>query len=356
MRAQIDSLKSTIENFVRTLQANPTTNSSPFTTPSAPNNDVLPNASTKERAQIKPSPPAEFNGARAQGRAFLNSCELYISLQSHQFIDEAAKIYWAFTYMKSERAYLYVDRILRQTKELGSLPFSTWGDFRAEFVRHFCPLNECHRAVTRLESSTYHQGRQSMDDYIDEFKDLVDMAGYGSGLPVVVKFRRGLNREIQDQIAQMLEGRPADDDILAWYEAASLCDENRLTNAAFNAAFHAPTTTHTPYTFNRSLPRPNPIPVHQTPTPAINVPVPMDVDAARSRARKLDLCYRCGEPGHRAGACPHCQDIRMLTPEGRDELLQDLLALVDVEEAKDQVAEEIKSEVVEEQDFSICSE
>lgn len=45
----------------------------------------------------------------------------------------------------------------------------------------------------------------------------------------------------------------------------------------------------------------------------------------------------------------------MLTPKGQDELLQDLLALVDVEEAKDQVAEEIKSEVVEEQDFSIRS-
>ena len=103
-----------------------------------------------------------------------------------------------------------------------------------------------------------------------------------------------------------------------------------------------------PYTFNRSLPRPNPIPARQTPTPAVNIPVPMDVDAAHSRARKLDLCYRCGEPGHRAGACPHHQDIRMLTPKGRDELLQDLLVLVDVEEAKDQVAEEIKLEVVEE--------
>ena len=45
----------------------------------------------------------------------------------------------------------------------------------------------------------------------------------------------------------------------------------------------------------------------------------------------------------------------MLTPEGQDELLQDLLALVDVKEVKDQVAEEIKSEVVKEQDFSICS-
>ncbi|KAF8234489.1 hypothetical protein L208DRAFT_1261529 [Tricholoma matsutake] len=98
--------------------------------PSVPNNDTPPNMPTKECAQIKPSPPAEFNGVHVQGHAFLNSCEfLYISLQSHQFIDEAAKLYWAFTYMKSEHAYLYVDHILRQTKELSSPPFSTWGDF-----------------------------------------------------------------------------------------------------------------------------------------------------------------------------------------------------------------------------------
>ncbi|KAF8220685.1 hypothetical protein L208DRAFT_1416322, partial [Tricholoma matsutake] len=41
--AQINSLKSTIENFVRTLQTNPTTNIPPIATPSAPNNSVLPN-------------------------------------------------------------------------------------------------------------------------------------------------------------------------------------------------------------------------------------------------------------------------------------------------------------------------
>ncbi|KAF8220038.1 hypothetical protein L208DRAFT_1417271, partial [Tricholoma matsutake] len=43
MCAQIDSLKSTIENFVRTLQTNPMTNIPPIATPSTPNNNVLPN-------------------------------------------------------------------------------------------------------------------------------------------------------------------------------------------------------------------------------------------------------------------------------------------------------------------------
>jgi hypothetical protein len=57
-----------------------------------------------------------------------------------------------------------------------------------------------------------------------------------------------------------------------------------------------------------------------------------------------------------ARTCPNRQDIRILTPEGRDELLQDLLALVDVEEATEKGTEEVKLEEVEEQDFSVRNE
>ena len=65
-----------------------------------------------------------------------------------------------------------------------------------------------------------------MDDYIDEFKDLIDLAGYKEGLAIVMKFCKGLRRDIQDQIAQLAHGRPADHDISAWYDAALCCAEN----------------------------------------------------------------------------------------------------------------------------------
>jgi hypothetical protein len=133
IRTQLDSLKLTIETLVRTLQSGPPPSSTPVATPIMPNDSAL-NVRAGMCTHLKPLTPADFNGVRAQGRAFLNSCELYISLQADQFPDDAAKIYWAFTYMKSERAYLYVDHVLRQTKERGSLPFLTWGDFWEEFI------------------------------------------------------------------------------------------------------------------------------------------------------------------------------------------------------------------------------
>ena len=53
-------------------------------------------------------------------------------------------------------------------------------------------------ALTKLESRDYHQGKKAVDDYIDEFSELVDEAGYVDGLSIVMKFRKGLDRDIQD--------------------------------------------------------------------------------------------------------------------------------------------------------------
>ena len=62
---------------------------------------------------LKPSTPNDFDGDRLKGRAFLNSCRLYISLCEDQFKDEQAKIHWALSFMKSGRAALYANSILQ---------------------------------------------------------------------------------------------------------------------------------------------------------------------------------------------------------------------------------------------------
>jgi hypothetical protein len=99
----------------------------------------------------------------------------------------------------------------------------------------FCLKNEATVALTKLESTQYYQGRKLVDDYIDEFSELVKEAGYSDGLSIVMKFRKGLDRDIQDWIVEMVQGRPEDDDPEEWYAAVRVLDANRAANQAFHS-------------------------------------------------------------------------------------------------------------------------
>jgi len=76
------------------LVANPPLPAVPNTPPPpVPSPPVsLPPALPVRRTRPKLSCPLDFNGERHNGRAFLNSCSLYIRLASEQFYDEQEKI------------------------------------------------------------------------------------------------------------------------------------------------------------------------------------------------------------------------------------------------------------------------
>ena len=128
--------------------------------------------------------------------------------------------------MKSGRAALHANHILRrETAE--TLPvFVSWKGFELDFVSKFCPKNEATVALTKLESTRYYQGQKAVDDYTNEFSELVEEVGYSDGLSIVMKFWEGLDRDIQNRIAEMVQGRPEDDDPDEWYAAAWVLDAN----------------------------------------------------------------------------------------------------------------------------------
>ena len=47
--------------------------------------------------------------------------------------------------------------------------------------------------MNQLESHQYHQGKHSVDEYIDGFKELVEKAEYTDGQSIVMKFHQGLD-------------------------------------------------------------------------------------------------------------------------------------------------------------------
>src|SRR5277367_8961 len=201
---------------------------------------------------LHPALPSEFDGDRSKGMAFLYSCQTYIRLCSASFPDDQTKITWALSYMKTGRAALWAAHIFRWEEDNpGSVKFANWDKFREEFRTEFCPVHVDQAAINRLKSVAYFQSKRSVDDYIDEFLDLISEAGYTDPKTIVVKFRRGLEPRIQDAIATMTSRRPSDIVPGEWYKAAKSIDQNRATNEAFRSSYRS-------LTFIPSQPSPRP--------------------------------------------------------------------------------------------------
>ena len=252
----------------------------------------------------------------------------------------------------------------------GQLPYNSWDTFREAFASEFCPKNDVQNARAELETNRYHQGNRSVDDYVERFTDLVDRAGYTEGAAIVLKFRRGLDSTIQNQVACLTHGRPSDDTPQDWYDATILADENRIANAAFQSSIRA-NRSFTPSAppgliRNPQIPIPRTFPISTScqafaPTPRY-IPPPtrdpnaMDVDANRQRGPSAVTCYRCGKTGHVRKDCPHTFDVRFMTTEEREDFIQQELAAMDVRatsssqlEEEEVVAPPVEEERVEEE-------
>ena len=153
---------------------------------------------------------------------------------------------------------------------------------------------------------------------------------------LVVKFRRGLRLGIQNQIATMPYGRPADTDPDTWYRAARRIDQAHLANEAFQSVSRsAPLKTVSARPSPLSVARLPPVPplsvTLKPPLPALSMRIPMDVNTTRkTRALPPRGCYQCEDANHLVRDCPHCMDVRQLTAEQWEKLIEDLLALKDV--------------------------
>jgi hypothetical protein len=114
-----------------------------------------------------------------------------------------------------------------------------------EFESIFCPENKATTVLMTLESDWYFQGKQNIDTYMDEFKELIALSGYTDPIAVVLKFRRGLHPTTQDKITESGTDRPKDNNLQAWLQATRRFDLNLLANEAFHYTLRQPATITT---------------------------------------------------------------------------------------------------------------
>src|SRR3981189_232963 len=294
---------------------------------------LIAHSAPPHKSCVKPGVPQNFDGDREGGWSFLTFCQLYISLSIDDFADEQAQIHWALSYFKSGRAATFADRTLRAETKRGGPIYATWADFEAEGRPTFCLENEATTSLMRLESERYFQGRRTVDQYVDEFSDLIDLSGYSDPLAIVINFPRAINASTQDRIAESGTDRPVDNDPDGWYRAARRFNLNRLANEAFHAAStkrsapapHAP-DGRTAYAFPRtSAPTQYAKPAHTSapppfrPTAPLHPGIPTDIDAQHAKASTPHTCHHCGSPNHLIRDCPRCFDVRHMCTEEIDD-------------------------------------
>jgi hypothetical protein len=193
----------------------------------------------RPKLDLKPSPPPNFDGDRQKGKGFLNACQAYFCLRLDQFPDEQTKIQWAMTYMNQGRAQKWANHVYHWEAipaNVSNPHFIDWDNFRSHFRTEFFPLHSDAVATNKLEGTSYFQGCRMVDDYLDDFRDLISDSGYANLKTIVVKFRRGLNPSIADVVATMASSRLDDLDLEAWFEATIQFDQNQGANAAFRSA------------------------------------------------------------------------------------------------------------------------
>jgi hypothetical protein len=291
-------------------------------------------------SRVKLGIPSHFDGDRAQGHVFLTSCELYISLTASDFVNEQVHIHWALSYFKGGCVASLTERILWQELQSGKMCFTSWSNFTDKFTVTFCLENKATMVFMRLESDCYYQGKQNIEAYINEFKDLINLSGYTNPIAIVLEFHRGLSLMTQDRIAESGMDRPSDTDFNGWFKAAQHLDLNRLANEAFHLASRCPPThsapspmthsapPHTPFSFLCSHAPPTattPAAMH-TPSCALPPSIPMDIDCIWTLKPLVQTCYCCGQTGHISRECDLHHDIHYMTLEEEDDFIQRIMA------------------------------
>jgi len=140
--------------------------------------------------------------------------------------------------MKTGCAARWAAREFELEEKEGHLHFIDWLDFEEAFRKDFTPLDAESTAVNTLETTSYFQGRQTVDNYLDQFRDLIYDSGYTDKKTIVVKFHRGLDRQITSALAGMASGCPSDTNPEAWFKWTRTAQPTRPSRH--------PTDRHTP--------------------------------------------------------------------------------------------------------------
>lgn len=296
---------------------------------------------------VKVNPPEKYNGNREKYTAFLSACNLNFTQTPNSFATDAQKIAYLGSYLEgtprdwfntlfdlhTQFVNLPPGALANDIQTAANRILTNWMDFMADF-KMFADPNPEGTARTKLKAL---KQRGPATNYANEFRswafrlDMTDASrrdDFYDGLKPAVKDMLS-NVERPKTFAQMVTSAIQADDrvhqrrLEQVEEGKSSGTSGAQKSSASSSSTErrpplAPTSTHTfspppgppPPPFRPVPPRSGPSMIR--PAGPSSGPVPMELDAAgrphltqaeRERRIRLNLCLRCGRPGHRAQNC-----------------------------------------------------
>ena len=143
--------------------------------------------------KVKPAMPADFDGDREKGHAFFNTGLWQLWSKCNIFPSDQSQIHWVLSFFKSDQAACFANKVLRSESKGKGHYFQNWEAFEKAFLDQFCPKNEQLTALTKLKGTSWYQGKDLVDNYIDWFQELIDLAECDDDKTIVIKFQCGLD-------------------------------------------------------------------------------------------------------------------------------------------------------------------
>ena len=84
---------------------------------------------------------------------------------------------WVLSYFQTGRAAVYRQGLINYEHLYGTAHLQSWDDFEKEFSREFVPEDERNQASLVLEGNSYFQGATTVDEYVDNFRNLTTLSG-----------------------------------------------------------------------------------------------------------------------------------------------------------------------------------